>query len=269
MMTALVAFSYASSRDCSSIGSGIGLILFCVIIFGSLYVAFFQDGNRINTISKIYRPKLAEKTNFFYNNSIVTFPDGQFYFENNKAYYFEKNSLIESNISINLKKNILTIQKLNNGVGKDYKYLDEIGKIDSLLFLSPLVKIVSSNFEELSYFLSKNKGIFFLLYLFAFFFVICWIPYLFYNEKWPMPYYVISFLFIILFSTLFLATFKFSLIYLKDLKISKLYIQLFPVFTFGFIFIIEALLLYIKYSRKIFHSKIEQTRKMQMTRKIK
>lgn len=269
MLTALVAFSYASSRDCSSIGSSIGLILFCLIIFGSLYIALFQDGNRINTISKIYMPKLAEKTNFFYNNSIVTFPEIQFYFENNKAYYFENNSLIESSISLNLKKNILTIQKLNDGVGKDYKYLDEIGKVDSLLFLNPIIKTIKVNFEELSYFLSKSKGIFFLLYLFAFFLVICWIPYLFHNEKWPMPYYMLSSLFIFLFATLFLATFKFSLIYLKDLKISKLYIQLFPVFAFGLIFIIEVLLLYIKYSRKIFHSKIEQTRKMQMTRKIK
>ncbi len=269
MITALISFSYASARDCSSIGASLGLILFCLIIFGSLYIALFQDGNRINIISKIYQPKPAQTTPFFYNNSIITYEDNQFYFENNKAYYFENNNLVISDFKINLKKNILTIEKLNNGIGKDYRYLDEIGTIESLLFLKPIIGKINSNFEELTYFLSNNKGIYFLLYLAAFFFTVCWIPFLFHNENWPMPYHVLSFILIILFSILFLAVFKFSIVYLKDLKISKVYIRLFPVFVFGFIFIIEALLLYIRYSRKIFHSKIAQTKKMQMARKIK
>jgi len=269
MITAFIAFNYASARDLSSIGASIGLILFCIIIFGALYIALFQEPTRIKTITRLYQPKLSETIPFFYNNSIVTFEDHQFYFENRKAYYFENTDFTISDIKIDLKKNILTINKLNNGIGKDFKYLNEIGNIQSLSFLIPISNKIVSNFNEMTYFLSNNRGFYFLLYLLAFFFVICWIPFLLHNEDWPFPYYILSLIFILLMSILFLATFKFSMNYLKDLKLPKMYIYLFPVFFFGILLIFELLLLYIKYTRKIFHSKIQQTKKMQITMKGK
>lgn len=269
MITAFIAFSYTSSRDSSSIGAGLGLLIFCLIIFGSIYITLFQDSNRVNLISKLYQPKSRESIPFIYNNGIITYPSYQFYFQNKKAFYFEDNNFIISDIKIDLKKNILTVQKMEKGIGKDFKYLYEVGNIQSLSFLNPALKIIISNFDEMLYFLTKNKGIFFLDYLLAFFFVICWIPYLAHNENWPFPYYFFSLLAIILTAVLFLATFKFSIVYLKDLKIQKVYIYLFPVFVFSFIFIIEALLIYIKYSRKLFHSKIQQTKKIQLNRKGK
>lgn len=269
IITAFIAFSYAGSRDSSSIGSAIGLIIFCMILFGSLYIIFFQQTNRINVIMKLYRPILAESIPFIHNGGIVTYPDYQFYFENRKAYYYYDSQFIISDIKIDLKKNILTIQKLDNGIGRDFKYLDEVGQIKSLSFLKPIVAKVLDNFDIMRRFLESNKGIYFIIYLFAFFFVISWIPFLLHNESWPFPFFVLSFLIIILFAILFLATFKFSIVYLKDLKISKTYIYYFPAAFFAFIFIFEALLLYIKYSRKIFHSKIQQTKKQQLSRKGK
>ncbi|MFN3410749.1 MAG: hypothetical protein ACK4YF_01135 [Exilispira sp.] len=269
MITAFISFSYTASRESSSIGAAIGLLIFCLIIFGSLYISLFQDSNRVKTISKLYQPKINETIPFIYEKGIMTFQEYQFYFENKKAYYFENNNFFISDIKIDLKKNLITILKLNNGIGKDFKYIDEIGQIDSLSFLNPLIKNINKNFEELVYFLSNSKGIFFIIYLFSFFFVICWIPFIIHNDNFPFPYFIFSAILILLTSFLFLATFKFSIDYLKDLRLQKIYIYLFPVMIFSIIFLFEALLIYIKYSRKIFHTKIQQAKKAQIGKRGK
>ncbi|GEM_PF-1695935 len=269
MITAFISFNNCSSRESSSIGSGIGLLLFCIIIFGSLYIALFEQPTRITTLSRLYQPKISKSIPFNYDKAIVTFTDYQFYFENSKAYYFQDNGLKISDITIDLKKNRLTINSLNNGIGKDFKYLDEVGSIQSLLFLKPLITKINDNFEEMVDFLNGSRSLYFLFYLFTLFFVISWIPFLIHNEDWPFPYYIISILIIIFLAILFLATFKFSIVYLKDLKLPKKYIYLFPVIFFMVIFVFESLFIYIKYSRKIFKSKIQQTKKMQNLRKGK
>ncbi len=267
MVTAFISFNYAASRESSAIGASIGLIFFCIIIFGVLYITLFQEPTRIKIISKIYQPKTSESIPFIYNNGIVTYQDYQFYFENRKAYYFEHDDFVISDIKIDLKKNTLTINKLNKGLGKDFKYLNEIGQIQSLIFLAPFINQVISNFNEMVELLLKNKNFYFLVYLISFLFVICWIPYLLHSEKWGFPYYILSSILIVIFAVIFLSTFKFAISYLKELKIPKNYIYFFPAILFLIIFLFEALLIYIKYTRKVFHSKIQQTKKMQFTKR--
>ncbi|MBP8990545.1 MAG: hypothetical protein KBG82_01050 [Spirochaetes bacterium] len=264
-ITAIVAFFYAANKDASKTSAFIAIIFFCLIIFGSLYITFFQEPTRIKTIKGLYSPKIANSIPFIYEKSIVTYPGYQFYFENGKAYFFENDRFKISQFTINLNKNKITINALESGIGKDFPYFPAIGEIKSLSFTQKIIEQGNIYFLEIQKTITES-GIYFIIYLFTLFLVICWIPYIVLNENWQFPSYIESIIITSILIYLFLYLHHFSIYYLKDLKLEKKYILLFPSIVYAIFLIFEILIMYIKHGKKIFKSKVSQAEKAQMRR---
>ena len=264
-ITAIVAFFYAANKDVSKTSAFIAILFFCLIIFGSLYITFFQEPTRIKTIKGMYTPKASESIPFIYEKSIITYSGYQFYFENGKAYFFENDRFKISQFKINLDKNKIIINAIESETLKDFPYFPSIGEIKSLSFTRKVIEQGNIYFAEIQKTITEN-GIYFIIYLFTLFLVICWIPYIVANENWQFPSYIETILVSGILIYLFLYLHHFSIYYLKDLKLEKKYILLFPSIVYAIFLIFEILIMYIKHNKKIFKSKVSQAEKRQMGR---